>query len=75
MHKTFQRITKKVQKLERKRLTEEQRQVLDAFKVILNTFQVKQTKGIAFTSDDEALLGALEIIVDYMVKDSSITEA
>ncbi len=73
MHNTLQRITNKLKKLERKRLTEEQRQVLDALKVILNVFQVKQTKGIAFTSDDEALLGALEIIIDYMVKDSSIT--
>jgi len=42
-------------------------------KVILNVFQVKQTKGISFTSDDVSVLGALEIIVDYMVKDSSIT--
>ena len=73
MHNTLQRITNKLKKLERKRLTEEQRQVLDSLKVILNVFQVKQTKGIAFTSDDEALLGALEIIIDYMVKDSSIT--
>jgi hypothetical protein len=73
MQSTLQRITNKLKKLERKRLTEEQRQVLDAMKVILNVFQFKQTKGIAFTSDDEALLGALEIIIDYMVKDSSIT--
>jgi hypothetical protein len=73
MHNTLQRITNKLKKLERKDITDEQRQVLDAMKVILNVFQVKQTKGISFTSDDEALLGALEIIVDYMVKDSSIT--
>ena len=47
--------------------------MLDAIKVILNTFQAKEAKGLAFTGDDEAVIGALEIIVDYMVKDSSIT--
>lgn len=73
MQGSLQRITNKLKKLERKELTDDQRQVVAAIKEILNVFQVKQTKGIAFTSDDVAVLGALEIIVDYMVKDSSIT--
>jgi hypothetical protein len=36
-------------------------------------FQARQTAGLAFTSDDESILNALEVFVDYMVKDSSIT--
>ena len=73
MHDTLQRITNKLKKLERKEITEEQRQVIDAIKVIIDVLQYKQTKGIAMTSDDEKVLNALEIIVDYMVKDSSVT--
>jgi hypothetical protein len=73
MHGTLQRITNKLKKLERKEITEEQQQVLDAIKVIVEVFQVKQTKGLAMTGDDDRVLNALEIIVDYMVKDSSIT--
>jgi hypothetical protein len=41
--------------------------------VIVEVFQVKQTNGLAMTGDDEKVLIAMEIIVDYMVKDSSIT--
>ena len=73
MHGTLQRITNKLQKLERKEITEEQREALAAIKVIVEVFQVKQTKGISMTGDDEKVLNAMEIIVDYMVKDSSIT--
>lgn len=73
MHGTLQSITNKLQKLERKEITEEQREVLAALKVIVEVFQVKQTKGIAMTNDDDRVINALEIIVDYMVKDSSIT--
>ena len=49
------------------------REVIDAIKVIFEAFNVKQTEGIAMTGDDEKVLNALEIIVNYMVKDSSIT--
>ena len=73
MHNTLQRNRNKVKKLERRNLNEDQRQVVDGFKVILNTFQAKESKGLAFTSEDEAILKALEIFIDYMVKDSSIT--
>jgi hypothetical protein len=73
MHATLQRITNKLKKLERKEITEEQREVLAALKVIVEVFQVKQTKGLAMTGDDEKVLNSLEIIVNYMVKDSSIT--
>ena len=73
MHNTLQRINNKVKKLERRNLNEEQQQVLAAIKEILNVFQVKQTKGLAMTGDDDRVLNSLEIIVDYMVKDSSIT--
>jgi hypothetical protein len=73
MHNTLQRINNKLKKFERKSLTDDQRQVVAAIKEILNVFQVKQTKGLAFTGDDLSVLGAMEIIVDYMVKDSSIT--
>ena len=73
MHNTLKRINNKVKKLERKDLNDDQRQVVAAIKEILNVFQFKQTKGIAFTGDDLSVLGAMEIIVDYMVKDSSIT--
>jgi predicted RNA binding protein with dsRBD fold (UPF0201 family) len=54
-------------------ITEEHREVIDAIKVIFEAFNVKQTEGIAMTGDDEKVLNALEIIIDYMVKDSSIT--
>ena len=71
MHNTLKRITKKLKKLEE--ITEEHQEVIDAIRVILEALQVTQTEGIAMTGDDEKALNALEIIVNYMVKDSSIT--
>ena len=73
MHKTLKRIINKIKKLERSELTEEQQKALDALKVLLAVYQNKLAKGLAFSSDDERALDALEIIVNYMVKDSSVT--
>jgi hypothetical protein len=73
MHKTLKLIKNQVKKLEKRNLNEEQQQKLDAFKVILNYFENQQTQGLALTSEDEAVLNALLTIVNYMVKDSSIT--
>ena len=73
MHNTLKRIINKIKKLERRDLNEEQQKVLAALKAMLAIYQARQTAGLAFTSDDESILNALEIIVDYMVKDSSIT--
>jgi hypothetical protein len=73
MHSTLQSITIKVRKLEKRDLTLDQQNVVNAIKVIVESYQVKQNKGLAFTADDDRVLNALEIIVNYMVKDSSIT--
>jgi hypothetical protein len=73
MHKTKKLIDNNVKKLEKRNLTEEQQQELDAFKVVYNYWKTKQAKGLALTSEDEAVLNALLIIVTKMVKDSSIT--
>ena len=73
MHNTLKRINNKIKKLEKRDLNEEQQKVLAALKAMLAIFQARQTAGLAFTGDDESILNALEIIVDYMVKDSSIT--
>jgi predicted RNA binding protein with dsRBD fold (UPF0201 family) len=71
MQSTLQRITKKLQKLDE--ITEEHQEVIDAIRVIFEALQVKQSEGIAMTVDDENALNALEIVINYMVKDSSIT--
>ena len=73
MHKTLKRINNKIKKLERRELNEEQQKVLDSLKKILAIFQARQTAGLALSSDDESILNEIEVIVDYMVKDSSIT--
>jgi hypothetical protein len=73
MHSTLQSITIKVRKLEKRDLTLDQQNVVNAIKVIVESYQVKQNKGLAFTADDDRVLNALAIIVVYMVKDSSIT--
>jgi len=76
MHNTLQSITIKVRQYEKKDLTLDQKNAVNAIKVIVETYQAKQNKGLAFTLEDERVLNALEIIViivDYMVKDSSIT--
>ncbi|MGD2090614.1 MAG: hypothetical protein PVH61_30860 [Candidatus Aminicenantes bacterium] len=71
MHNTLKRITKKLKKLDE--ITEEHQEVIDAIKVIFESLQVKQNEEMTITGDDETALNALEIIVNYMVKDSSIT--
>ena len=73
MHNTVKRIINKIKQLEKRELTEEQQKALDALKVLLAVYQNKLAKGLAFSSDDESALDALEIIVNYMVKDSSVT--
>jgi hypothetical protein len=73
MHKTIKSIINKIKQLEKRELTEEQQKALDALKVLLAVYQNKLAKGLAFSSDDERALDALEIIVNYMVKDSSVT--
>ena len=73
MHNTVKRIINKIKKLEKRELNEEQQKALDALKVLLAVYQNKLAKGLAFSSDDERALDALEIIVNYMVKDSSVT--
>ena len=73
MHNTVKRIINKIKKLERSELTEEQQKALDALKVLLAIYQNKMAKGLAFSSEDESALNALEVIVNYMVKDSSVT--
>ena len=73
MHNTVKRIINKIKKLEKRELTEEQQKALDALKVLLAVYQNKLAKGLAFSSDDERALDALEVIVNYMVKDSSVT--
>ena len=73
MHNTVKRIINKIKKLERMELTEEQKKALDALKVLLAVYQNKLGSGLALSSDDESALNALEVIVNYMVKDSSVT--
>ena len=73
MHNTLKRIINKIKKLERRELTEEQQKELAALKVLLAIFQRKHAKGLAFSIDDERALNALEVLVNYMVKDSSVT--
>jgi hypothetical protein len=73
MHNTLQRIINKIKKLERRKLTEEQQKALAGMKQIFSFFQSKHAKGLAFSIDDERALRALEVIVIYMVKDSSVT--
>ena len=73
MHNTVKRIINKIKKLEKRDLTEEQQKALDALKVLLAVYQNKLAKGLAFSSDDERALNALEIIINYMVKDASVT--
>jgi len=73
MHKTIKSIINKIKQLEKRELTEEQQKALDALKVLLAIYQNKLSKGLAFSSDDERALDALEIFVNYMVKDSSVT--
>jgi hypothetical protein len=73
MHKTLQSITITVRQGEKNNLTPEQQNAFNAVKVIVESYQEKLNKGLAFTLDDERVLNALEIIVVYMVKDSSIT--
>jgi predicted RNA binding protein with dsRBD fold (UPF0201 family) len=72
MKSTLQRITKKLQKLDE--ITEEHQEVIDAIRVIFEALQAKQSEGIAMTVADENALNALEIVINYMVKDSSITK-
>ena len=73
MHNTVKIIDNSVKTLEKRKLTEEQKQKLDAFKVFFNFFQNKQAQGLALTSEEEAVLNALLVIVIFMVKDSSVT--
>ena len=73
MHNTLKRIINKIKKLEKRELTEEQQKALDALKVLLAIYQNKQSNGLALTREDESALNALEVIVDFMVKDSSVT--
>ena len=73
MHNILQSITVDLRKLEKRNLTLDQQNAVNAAKVIVQSYQDKQNKGLAFTADDERVLNALEIIVNYMVKDSSIT--
>ena len=73
MHNILQSITVDLRKLEKRNLTLDQQNAVNAAKVIVQSYQDKQNKGLAFTADDERVLNALEIIVNYMVKDSSVT--
>ena len=73
MHNILQIIGNNVKKLEKRDLTEEQWQMLAAYKVVFNLFQNKLEQGIALSSEEEAVLNALLIIVIFMVKDSSVT--
>ena len=73
MHNILQSITVDLRKLEKRNLTLDQQNAVNAAKVIVQSYQDKQNKGLAFTADDERVLNALAIIVVYMVKDSSIT--
>jgi hypothetical protein len=73
MHNTLQSITIKVRQFEKNDLTPDQQNAVNAIKVIVESYQSKLNKGLAFTLDDDRVLNALEIIVVYMVKDSSIT--
>ena len=73
MHNTVKRIINKIKKLEKRELNEEQQKLLAALKKMLAFFQNKASQGLALTSDDETFLGFLEIVINYMVKDSSIT--
>ena len=74
MHNILQSITVDLRKLEKRNLTLDQQNAVNAAKVIVQSYQDKQNKGLAFTADDERVLNALAIIVVYMVKDSSITQ-
>jgi len=73
MHNTLQSITVTVRQYEKNDLTPDQQNMVNAIKVIVESYQAKLNKGLAFTADDERVLNALLIIVVYMVKDSSIT--
>jgi hypothetical protein len=73
MHSILQSITVDLRKLEKRDLTLDLQNAVNAAKVIVESYQAKLNKGLAFTADDERVLNALLIIVVYMVKDSSIT--
>ena len=73
MHNTVQSIDNNVKTLEKRDLTPAGQNVVNAIKVLVEPYQIKQSKGLAMTLEDERVLNALLIIVVYMVKDSSIT--
>ena len=73
MHDRFNRMDNTVKKLEKRNLTEEQKKVLDASKVMISFLKNKQSQGLALSSEDEEFLNALERFLLRMVKDSSVT--
>ena len=73
MHNTVKIIDNSVKTLEKRNLTEEQQQELEAFKVVFGFFENRQAQGLALTGEEEAVLNALVVIVIRMVKDSSVT--
>ena len=73
MHNKVKRLINKIKKLEKMDLNEDQRKVLELLKATLAVFIARDSAGLAFTGDDEAMLNLIEAVVDYMVKDSSIT--
>ena len=73
MHNKEKFIENSVKTLKKRNLTEEQQQELDAFIVLFNFFKNTKTQGLALTGEEEEVLNALVIIVNRMVKDSSVT--
>lgn len=73
MHNTLNQTDKQLKKMEKADLTEDQRKVVNAIKPVIATFLTKLAEGKTLTNDDQKVINALVIIVDYMVKDSSIT--
>ena len=73
MHKKLFVISRKIRKLEGRPLTEEQQKMLDGLKAAFNILQMKENKGSSLSTDDQNVIAAIEILIDYLVKDSSVT--
>ena len=73
MHNRFNRMDNIVKKLEKRNLDEDQKKFLGNSKEMISFFKNKQAKGLAFSSEDEEFLNALEKFLLRMVKDSSVT--
>jgi len=70
MHNTVQSINTNVKTLEKRDLSPDGKNVVNAVKVIAEPYQIKQSNGLAMTLEDERVLNALLIIVVYIAQDN-----